>query len=240
MTTETKTIDLGNGHVFVVSKRWRAKAKANTGKVNILSPEQRLRMVGAPITYRRRKKRSQELLDKIMAMVPEKGVDDTAKQFGVPNWVIWDEMNHVRERLGIVKRQRNGTKYTMEQKIACVKLAFTLVAAGTHNRAPAFAEAGRRLGINGVSVLFQYGSGRITDFPPPHQPKYLELFTPIVNKLMQECGHSLISAVKLATEGKCKNWRGVYKLFDRRLIQQRSMAKSAVGLRINAASPQAK
>jgi hypothetical protein len=130
-----------------------------------------------------RRKHSDLLLDEGLALAQKDGFIAASKRLGINYHTLISHNRKRRLEQGKRKLRARGFRYTLTQKLACVKLALELMASdktrevsafGKHRRTVplwtkdhAFNEAGRRLGINGHSVYVMWAQG---DFRATQQP----------------------------------------------------------------------
>lgn len=146
--TERVIATLAGGHI--------TKAKYEAGKVR-----------GA--------KYSRLLLDEAVELAKSVGYPTAAKMTGVNKNSIHMHARIQKGRAGLASR-KDGSRYTLAQKQACVRLAQSLMASDETKdkkcrwgvqkvrkwqHRPAFIEAGRRLGMNGRSIEWLWVSGQI-------------------------------------------------------------------------------
>lgn len=124
------------------------------------------------------------LLDEAVALAGLRGYAVASKKTGINEWSI---KRHAQSLAG--PTGYDGVRYTLARKRECVRLAQKLMMAGTkvvssgkgnrvvpkYNHVTAFVEAGRRLGMNGASIMGMWNMGMISlkDLPPsshPHAP----------------------------------------------------------------------
>lgn len=130
-----------------------------------------------------RRKHSDLLLDEGLALAKKDGFVSASKRLGINYHTLISHNRKRRLEQGKRRLRARGFRYTLDQKLACVRLALELMASpktkevsvgGKYRRTvplwaviPAFNEAGRRLGINGKSVYFMWIQG---DFRATQQP----------------------------------------------------------------------
>ncbi len=123
---------------------------------------------------RRPRKYSRLLIEEANRLADEIGLDAAVEKTGVKYWTIMQHRRELRRKAKTPKRQNGRSKYTDDQKRACVALAYSLVRAGEATAlGPAFPLAGQRLGMNGDSVSWQWSQNMIPDLPSSHlHPRY--------------------------------------------------------------------
>lgn len=184
---ETEWVELSPGVKIEVTKRYKNRRAilkaANRARLD-MTPEQRTRAL-AEVMKRSSpvgRKYSLLMLDEAVQTAAKVGLKKAAKLTGVNLWSIRAHRKSLVAD-GIIKRERTIAcrRYTKEQKEACVKLALHLqkttpnkivksVAYGKHtydrkimgySTVSAFKEAGRRLGVNGYSIWYQWHIGMV-------------------------------------------------------------------------------
>ncbi len=130
------------------------------------------------------------LLDEAVQCVLKLGWSEATRLTGVPKSSIDGHMKRYKIANGIPFGKGHRSKYTYAQKIACIDMAIKYIDSGhIKNEVAAFKEAGRRLGINGYSIWFQWKTGIIHD--PAQQPstesKTSGLSTQAANPQAQRC-----------------------------------------------------
>lgn len=191
-----KEIEFGNGFKVKVSKRMLdgAGVKARDIKNSGLSPSE-LEVVKQALgdNRRRRAKYSEQFLKEAVKLSMRIGCHKAAKRFKMPYYTLRAaRRDMVREGVVEGKRRPNNShaKYTPLQKIQCVELALQLhnnhkdVTIKVHpmstrlkyfgytkkrqyNIVEAFKEAGRRLGVNGYSIWYQWTVGMLKTLLSP-------------------------------------------------------------------------
>jgi hypothetical protein len=140
------------------------------------------------LTESRNRKYSRLLVDEAVAVAKAQGMFMAVRLTGVHKETIAARKRQLRGCTG-----GDGTRYTLAQKQACVRLAKELMASpvtrvvngykGSRRIVPqwnhhtAFVEAGRRLGVNGHSIEYQWLNGMISleavaPSSPPRPPAY--------------------------------------------------------------------
>lgn len=171
----------------MVTQRIKEKAGVKLSARVVLTLAGLSKALEAPertVRVRKGAKYSRLLLDEAVALMKAKGIKVAVKATGVNKWSIWCHYKKLRGPTG-----RDGTRYTLASKRALVRLAQQLMSNGHtkvvrgwkggqrvlprwgHN--DAFEEAGRQLGMNGKSILFQWTQGQfVLDTPstPLHPP----------------------------------------------------------------------
>ena len=105
------------------------------------------------------RKYSLGLLEEAYRLSKEVGPTEACRQSGVKTASLGHFISIKRKEAGVKPRKGYG-KMTHEQKCECLKLARHLKDSGWHaGMRPCWIEAGKRLGINGRSVEFQYVRG---------------------------------------------------------------------------------
>ena len=126
------------------------------------------------------------MLDEAVRIAEKEGLKRAAKETGIKEHSIDLRNRQLRRKQGKSRVMAQGSRYTLAQKQACVRLAKELMASNeiiqksakcyhytyTHKRYKwshrrAFIEAGRRLGMNGRSIEWMYVQGTI---PLTQQP----------------------------------------------------------------------
>lgn len=132
------------------------------------------------------------MLDEAVRIAAELGLKGAAKDTGIGAASINLRQRQLRRKQGVARVMAQGTRYTLAQKQACVRLAQELMGSGEtvsrtgiarfNNKAKgrkytfrrlrwshrtAFLEAGRRLGMNGRSIEWMWIQGTI---PLTQQP----------------------------------------------------------------------
>lgn len=184
---ETEWVEVSPGVRIEVTKRYknrRAILKAARRARMDMTPEQRTRALAevmrrsSPVA----RKYSLLMLDEAVQTAAKVGLKKAAKLTGVNLWSIRAHRKSLVAQ-GIIKRERgiHGHRYTKEQKEECVKLALHLqkttpnkIVKGVgwgkvhydrkimgYSTQNAFKEAGRRLGVNGNSIWYQWHIGMV-------------------------------------------------------------------------------
>lgn len=184
---KTEWVEVSPGVKIEVSKRYknrRAILKAANRARMDMTPEQRTRAL-AEVMRRSSpagRKYSMLMLDEAVQTAAKVGLKKAAKLTGVNLWSIRGHRKSLVAQ-GILKPAKliRGHRYTKEQKEECVKLALHLqkttpnkVVKGVgwgkvhydrkimgYSIISAFKEAGRRLGINGHSIWYQWHIGMV-------------------------------------------------------------------------------
>lgn len=156
MSTPTDRIQIKPGVWIEVSKRLKKASGLGSGVRirNRLEDEERKRVLGDSIQHR---KYSRLLLAEASSLADKVGIVAAAKATGVKYWSIMGYRRELRLQ-GKLRRHKNPRKgrYTLEQKQKCVLLAFAIADKQQRGLSPAFIESGRRLGVNGYSILHQW------------------------------------------------------------------------------------
>jgi hypothetical protein len=188
ITMETEMVEIKPGVFIEITARHKKKAGiARKVKIrrSILSAEghaEALNDVGR-LVANKHIKYSKFLLDEAVELQKLRGFKYAVKKTGVKYWSIMGHKRRIGRANGKVTSDNHwNSRYTMAQKKACVKLALSLMQSGetkqttilypstgrklvrTEPKWPitkAFIEAGRRLGMNGNSIHFQWTEGSI-------------------------------------------------------------------------------
>lgn len=155
---QTKTVEIRPGYSIVVTSRLRKKSGVRVSalsRLRALSEGERREVLGR-MTPTPNVKYSRALLDEAVEAAAQLGLKKAAKLTGVKYWSIVQRQREIRHAAGV--RHPNGCKgkYTLQQKQQCVRLARSLIATGNFSQGPAFAEAGKRLGVNGGSIQWMW------------------------------------------------------------------------------------
>lgn len=166
-------IEIFPGRWIEVTKRVKQKAGVRMG-ARVRATLENGRVDEALVRLARNgRKYSGLLIDEAVAVAKEKGAKEAERITGVHHETIAQRRKKLKGCTGY-----DGRRYTLAQKKACVKMALELVASGgTHivrvsfgkgdrtvsvwSKKKAFKEAGRRLGVNGLSIMFQWENGMI-------------------------------------------------------------------------------
>ncbi len=185
---KTQLVEIYPGVTIEVSSR--LKQKAGIGRTDLirekLDPKERARIMGDLVKDQKpNRKHSTLIVDEAVRLSKEMSIPKAAKITGVSNAAILARRKELRAS-GELKKHL----YTMDQKRECVALAHKLMAdpgiieevkdrgpgrgmikRRKWNQKTAFVEAGRQLGMNGISVLSLWAKGMITDQPSTPRPK---------------------------------------------------------------------
>lgn len=112
-----------------------------------------------------------EQLDDASAIADKKGLCAAAEITGVKFWSIVQRRRELK-RQGVLPREkpRKGSRYTLEQKQQCVRMAMQIVARG-RPKTKAFEEAGRLLNMNGSSIHWMHSQLMIPGVQPSSPPR---------------------------------------------------------------------
>lgn len=181
-------IEIFPGHWIEVTRRIKEKAgvKLSTRVIATLQGGEVHRAAGdAGRSLNKGAKYSRLIIEEALRLARTMGERAAAEKTGVNKWTIQERKKKLRGPTG-----RDGSRYTLAQKRALVEMAKGLMRSGEikTRRArggkmvqqpkwahrPAFIEAGRRLGMNGRVIEYQWVNGlfSLTDVPssPPRPP----------------------------------------------------------------------
>lgn len=151
----------------------------------LMSPEERKTLLTqAAREARGNTKYTRLMLDEAVELSKVRGMKYAVKKTGIKHWSILGHKRRLaREgKYTPAPRRSHNNRYTMEQKRKCVELALALMRNGETvqkkilfpsrgktivmtrpkwTQRPAFVEAGRRLGMNGRSIEWQWTEGSI-------------------------------------------------------------------------------
>lgn len=126
-------------------------------------------------------KYSRLLIDEAVAIARTMGIPKAVKKTGVNKWTIIQQKKRMRGPTG-----REGNRYTLAQKRALVAMAQRLMGSGEtrmrkcggkmvafpkYGHRTAFIEAGRRLGMNGRAIEYQWVNGLFSLAEPSSPPR---------------------------------------------------------------------
>lgn len=162
MHSKVEYFEILPGYKIEVTEAYRKKAKLTRAqKLLVVSEAERRELLATVCRKRGTRKYSRQMLDEAAGLAAQIGVRKAAKKTGINAHSIHRHIKNLRAKERGPSR-KDGDRYTYAQKKACVECAHDLVrtrkAAGMR---PAFIECGRRLGINGRSIEYQWSVGLI-------------------------------------------------------------------------------
>lgn len=159
---EKEMIQIKPGVWIEVSKRMKRASGLGKGVriINRLEQEERKRILGQSM---KRFKYSPLMLDEAARLAARVGIRQAAQATGVKFWSIvqWQRKLRLEGKLPKGKPNPGNARYTLAQKQQCVRLAMRIADREQRGMTRALREAGRRLGMNGVSINEQWSRGAI-------------------------------------------------------------------------------
>lgn len=162
MHSKVEYFEILPGYKIEVTEAYRKRAKLTRAqKLLIVSDAERRELLATIGKRRTTRKYSRQMLDEAAELAAQIGVRRAAKRTGINAHSIERHIKNTRaKKRGPLKK--DGDRYTNAQKQACVECAHDLVRKGkARGFRPAFIECGRRLGINGRSIEYQWSVGLI-------------------------------------------------------------------------------
>ncbi len=162
---KTHRVEIRPGYFIEIDSRLKRKAGVKGKKfVRTRITDQERRRILGDVAYQRNGnvKYSRLLLDEAVEISKVHGVKKAVKLTGIKYWSIVGHKRELTRRGEFKPLEKPGCppRYTPDQKRKCVVLAQQLIRGGKFQR-PAFIEAGKRLGMNGTSIEFQWVHGMI-------------------------------------------------------------------------------
>lgn len=150
-----ESIQIKPGVWIEVSKRMRKASGLGRGVRirNRLVEEERKRILGSVAHPR---KYTRLMLDEASRLADSVGLDAAAQATGIKYWSIIGYRRELRREGKLPKGKSVNNRYTLAQKQQCVRLAHQIADKNQRGMYLAFAEAGRRLGVNGGSISHQW------------------------------------------------------------------------------------